>query len=113
MEETYKDPEKAKEVLYASKNAGKITGIDQSSNILGGPKNFGMPSDGQSTMPPTPTSTGGSPTTGTPAPQFDAEPEEYKPVTGPGGVAMTTAAIQRKNEDYWKRNVGNPAQKVQ
>jgi hypothetical protein len=114
MEETYKDPEKAKEVLYASKNAGKITGIDQSSNILGGPKNFGMPSDNQSTMPPAPTSTGGSPSTMTSAPpQFDAEPAEYKPVSGPGGVAMTTAEIQKKNDEYWKHNVGNQAQKVQ
>ena len=28
MRETYPSEEKAKEVLYASKNAGKITGID-------------------------------------------------------------------------------------
>jgi hypothetical protein len=28
MEKTYGSEEKAKEVLYASKNAGKITGID-------------------------------------------------------------------------------------
>jgi hypothetical protein len=29
MEKTYKDPKKAKSVLYASKNAGKISGIDR------------------------------------------------------------------------------------
>jgi hypothetical protein len=28
MEKTYRDPEKAKQVLYASKAAGKVTGID-------------------------------------------------------------------------------------
>jgi hypothetical protein len=29
MKETYGDTKKAKSVLYASKNAGKITGIDK------------------------------------------------------------------------------------
>jgi hypothetical protein len=113
MEQQYGE-KKGEQVFYASKNKGTITGVDQSSNILGGPKNFGMPSDDQSTMPPTPTSTGGSPSTMTSPPrQFDAEPAEYKPVSGPGGVAMTTSAIQKKNEEYWKHNVGGSAQKVQ
>ena len=29
MEETYGSPKKAEQVLYASKNAGKISGIDK------------------------------------------------------------------------------------
>jgi len=29
MQDTYEDPKKAEEVFYASKNAGKITGVDK------------------------------------------------------------------------------------
>ena len=29
MQETYKDPKKAKSVFYASKNAGKIKGVEK------------------------------------------------------------------------------------
>jgi len=31
MEKTYHNPKKAKEVFYASRNAGKITGVDPES----------------------------------------------------------------------------------
>lgn len=34
MKKTYGSEEKAKEVLYASKNAGTITGIDQIGNYM-------------------------------------------------------------------------------
>lgn len=35
MEETYGSKEKAEQVLYASKNAGKITGIDAVADAVG------------------------------------------------------------------------------
>ena len=39
MKRTYKgDPEKAKAVFYASRNKGKITGVDHAKKIAGGLK---------------------------------------------------------------------------
>lgn len=32
MQHTYKDPKKAQQVFYASRNAGKITGVDPESS---------------------------------------------------------------------------------
>jgi hypothetical protein len=98
MEETYGSERKAKSVLYASKNAGKISGIDQGGSMPTMP-NVSVPPNSSNPA----TSTGSMGTT-SPPPVTGDEGEEKK---GPKGVLKPIGEMPE--EKIKSNNPGGPS----
>jgi hypothetical protein len=111
MEETYGSERKAKSVLYASKNAGKISGIDQGPLPSSMPTasiapNAGSPTAASATPPPTPSSpvTGDDDNTDGPKgvlkPIGEMPEEKAIKSNNPGGPSGTPDAAETKEGEW-------------
>lgn len=102
-------PEKGEQVLYASKNAGTVTGIDQGIGEM--PVNPFPEGSGQPVATAAPAlqgSVAGDPLGKDVAPR-DAAPAEASQLEGMLPPTLSTSELAARSREIWERGPGRPA----